>query len=126
MKSGFLLMKCGIDCVETKRIEKLLNSKSVNSVFSQQELKNIYNCAHSVERASGYFAVKEAVVKALGIGIFNGLELNQISVNYAENGAPILEKTDALKSEMAKQNLTQVEISITHTKTQATAICIMQ
>ena len=126
MKSGCLLMKIGIDCVEIKRIKKLMKHKSLEKVFSRQELENILTCKHSYQRASGYFAVKEAVLKALNIGLYNGLSLNKICVIYNSAGAPILEITPELNQIMQQQNLNQVEISITHTKKQAVAVCIMQ
>ena len=119
-------MKVGIDCVETKRIKKLLKRKNLEKIFSASELENIFNCSHPTERASGYYAVKEAVVKALGIGLFNGLELNQICVEYNCNGAPQLIKTAQLIQAMHENNLQLAQISITHTKKQAIAVCIMQ
>ena len=119
-------MKCGIDCVEIKRIKKLMKHKNLENVFSKQELENILTCKHSYERAGGYFAVKEAVLKAFNVGLYNGISLNEICVEYNIDGAPVLVLTPKLKEMMKQKNLTQVEISITHTKKQALAICIMQ
>lgn len=119
-------MKVGIDLVELKRIKKLLKKNNLQKIFSQTELENIQKSAHPIERAGGYFAVKEAVLKAFGLGLFNGLELNQICVEYLENGKPFIKQTPQIKTVMQNANVTQIEISISHTEKSAIAICIVE
>lgn len=118
-------MKVGIDIIELKRIKKLLKKNNLQKIFSQNEQENIKNCAHPVQRAGGYFAVKEAVLKAFGLGMFNGLELNQICVAYQESGKPYIEKTPQMLTTMHNLQVTQIEISISHTEKQAIAICTL-
>ncbi len=118
-------MKVGIDIVELKRIKKLLKKNNLQKVFSVTEIDNIQKSAHPVQRAGGYYAVKEAVLKAFGFGLFNGLELNQICVDYLQNGKPYIKQTQQIKTAMQTQNLTQIEISISHTEKIAIANCTL-
>ena len=119
-------MKVGIDSVEVKRIKKLLDKhNNLDKIYSNAELNNIYACNHSYLRASGYFAVKEAFLKALGIGINGEIKLNEISVAYTNLGAPQIEMSEQIKNMLNKYNFSSCEISITHTTEIATAVCIL-
>lgn len=119
-------MKIGIDSVEVKRIKKLFSSRTnLEKIYSKTELENIYKCANFYERASGYFAVKESFVKALGIGFNGEIALNDICVCYESNGAPKIELTEKIKNILLKYGFNNCEISITHTKDMASAICLL-
>ena len=120
-------MKIGIDSVEVERMEKLINErKNLEKIFSSHELNNIKNCSHSSQRASGYFAVKEAFSKALGTGFNGEFSLIDICVCYNKNGAPQIQQTDVVVGLLKKYGFSKCEISITHTKTVATAICVLE
>ena len=118
-------MKVGIDLVELKRIKKLLKKKKLQKVYSKTEIENINNCSHPVQRAGGYFAVKEAVLKAFEVGLYNGISLSEISITYSENGAPKLELNKKIKSLMQYSQVNEIEISISHTEKFAVAICTL-
>ena len=119
-------MKIGIDSVEVKRIKKLFSRhNNLEKIYSKTELENIFNCAHSFLMASGYFAVKEAFLKALGIGIFNEISLNQIIIEYNVDGSPTIKKTPQILDILEKYNFSDVQISITHTKKISTAVCLL-
>ena len=119
-------MKIGIDSVEVKRIKKILKTrKNLEKIYSKSELTNIFNCKHSFERASGYYAVKEAFLKALGTGFNGEIGLNEISVSYLKNNSPIIELTNKIKKLLEKYSFSGCEISITHTSKIATAVCLL-
>lgn len=119
-------MKIGIDSVEVKRIKKMFSRhKNLEKIYSKTELENIFNCAHSFLRASGYFAVKEAFLKALGIGINGEIALNKICVIYSNLGAPQIEMNIEIKDILLKYGYSNCEISITHTDKIASAICLL-
>ena len=119
-------MKIGIDNVEVKRIENIFNNHNdLDKIYSLSELENIKNCKHSYLRASGYFAVKEAFLKAINIGIYSEIPLNKICVCYNQNGAPQIEMNEEIKNIFKKYNFSNCEISITHTQEIATAICLL-
>ena len=55
-----MTIKCGIDIVKNKRLEKnLTNSSFLKKVFHASELKN-------KNKLAGIFCLKESVMKALG------------------------------------------------------------
>lgn len=118
-------MKVGIDIVEVKRIKRIFKHNNLEKIFNLGELEQINKSKKPYERASGYFAVKESVLKAFGLGLFNGLALNEIIVEYNEQGAPKINKTEKIENLLSKAGLTEIEISISHTKQLATAICML-
>ena len=119
-------MKIGIDSVENLRFEKIIKKQlNLEKIFSFEELENIKKRKNPFVQASGYFAVKEAFLKALGVGIFNSIALNEISVEYCENGSPRLKMTPKIKKILKSFDFENVEISITHTKKISTAVCLV-
>ena len=89
----------GTDIVSVGRIKKLLKNKnSTERLFSKEEVQkcdkliNIYNCY------AKRFAAKEAFSKALGTGISNVINFNEIIVKNEKNGKPFIK----LKGETMK------------------------
>lgn len=120
-------MKVGIDTVEIKRIEKLYKKEGhnfLNRVFTEKEKQILIeleksNSKQLYSKIAGKYAVKEAVYKAFGSGIsYNSIE----TLNY-DNGKPYVKIYDSNNIECEKYN---IEISITHDRTNAIAIAIIE
>lgn len=110
-------MRVGIDAVEIERIKKSLEIKGFKEkVFSAEELEYI----NKPESLAANFAAKEAFSKALGTGI-RGFWLDEISVLRDDMGAPYLKLNGRAKEAAKGFSFT---VSITHTRTDATAIVI--
>ncbi len=119
-------MKIGTDIVECKRINSLLkNHLNISNVFSDAEIDNIFKSKFPEQRASGYYAVKESVLKCFGIGILGGLKLNEICVEYEPSGKPHIKETANLKKFLEKNNCSNIEISISHEEKYATAVVVI-
>ncbi len=77
------MCKIGTDIVQISRIEKSIKRQSfLNRVYTENE--RAY--CKSPQNYAGLFAAKEALVKALGIGIDR--PLNSYEVLHRESGAP--------------------------------------
>ena len=118
-------MKVGIDTVEIKRIlYKKEGHNFLNRVFTEKEKQILIeleksNSKQLYSKIAGKYAVKEAVYKALGSGIsYNSIE----TLNY-DNGKPYVKIYDSNNIECEKYN---IEISITHDRTNAIAIAIIE
>lgn len=120
-------MRVGIDLVEVNRFVKMAEQKNtLGKVFSEYEIEHIGKAAHTLPRMAGLYAAKEAVVKALGIGLFGGLVLNEIEIRHDDNGRPYLNVTDKIKELFSKYGVSKADVSISHTDSLATAICILE
>ncbi len=114
-------MNIGIDSVEIARIEKSLEAAGfLEKVFSDEEIGFFKSKNMRAESIAANFAAKEAFSKSIGTGI-RGFSLNEISVLRDELGAPYL-KLSGKALEAAKG--LYFKMSITHTKTVATAIVL--
>lgn len=118
-------MVIGIDSIEIDSIENSIkSSRFVERVYGELELSELELCGESQksQRFAALFAAKEAFSKALGTGI-RGFSLNEVEVLHEENGKPYLYLSGNAK-ELAQKTGYNFEISITHTKSVATAIVI--
>ncbi|MFC0180264.1 holo-ACP synthase [Thorsellia kenyensis] len=118
-------MKTGIDLIEIERIKIALNrsgKKLEKMIFTQDELLNIGDVFENIERAAGYWATKEAAVKALGTGFNLGITFQNIEILYSQLGAPYLKLNGKFEEQMLKAGLKASNVSISHTKNYAVAI----
>ncbi|WP_297573944.1 holo-ACP synthase [uncultured Campylobacter sp.] len=103
-------MRVGIDIVKIERIAKIYEKygdKFKTKFLSKKEIKEI----KSVDSLAGYFAVKEATSKALGVGI--GASFGFLDVKIVKNtlNAPKLKFKKAIKK---KFKIKKSTISISH------------
>ena len=120
-------MKVGVDIVETNRFEKMQEiEQSLSKVYTEYEIKHIGKAAKTLPRMAGLYAAKEAVVKALGIGLFGGLVLNEIEIRHDDNGRPYLNLTDKVKAIFKEHGVSKADVSISHTDSYAVAICVLE
>lgn len=116
-------MKTGIDICEVKRFLGK-NDKSLAGIFTENEIKYAKSFLSSAEHFAGFFCVKEAVMKAIGVGIdkINPLE---IEVLHTEEKKPFVILTGKAKKHFDNLPEKNIEISISHTKEIATAIAVL-
>ena len=112
-------MKVGIDVLEINRIKT--SKEFLNKILTENEIEYIEKFENKKEHVAGFFCVKEAVFKALNLKVFSP---KLIEVNHDENNKPFV----VLQGEYLthfKNNYKEIEISISHSKTIAQAICII-
>lgn len=122
-------MKVGNDIVEVKRfLELVSNKRFLDRVFTEKEQEHI-NMAKErqkkAERMAGKFAAKEAMAKALGLGISGGVEWNKIEILPNEQGAPKVTFFEPTKKIFEELKEKEIEVSISNTESFATAVCII-
>ncbi len=117
-------MYIGTDIVKISRLERLIQNKIPDRVFTESETEYISSKKNALQTAAGIFAVKEAVLKCLGTGL--GLPLCNICVEHAESGKPFAVLTDKAKAYANALGVTNIDISISHDGEYATAYAIME
>lgn len=75
----------GIDLIRAERLQKPTES-FLKRVFSESEVALYRRSGDSSEILAGLFAAKEAFLKALGVGVFNGVKLNEVELSCDEDG----------------------------------------
>ena len=83
------ILGIGVDIIDNKRIKEAIKSnKFKRRIYSNNELKLSEKTKNKVAFFSKRFAAKEAFSKALGTGISNGINLNEIIVKNNISGKP--------------------------------------
>ena len=106
----------GIDLLKIERIEKIFNRFSrrfLEKIFSKNELNQIQEIKiNKTDKIASKFSVKEAVAKALGTGISEGISLKDIEVLNLQNGKPtiILHR----KAKNVLKDIISFDVSISH------------
>ena len=112
----------GIDLIKTSRMNRLMErfgEKALQKFLSTQEIQLVKN----YKTASGFWAVKEAVSKALGVGIGSECSFHDITIFKTSKGAPKIE----LASHIVKKfNIVDTSISITHDGEYAIAVVAIE
>jgi len=112
----------GIDLIKTSRMNRLMErfgDKALQKFLSSKEIQLVKN----YKTASGFWAVKEAVSKALGVGIGSECAFHDISITKSKKGAPQVELAEHI---MQKYNIQDTSVSITHDGEYAIAVVAIQ
>lgn len=124
--SGLLV---GIDLAEVARVTETLDrwgERFLERVFLPGEvLRGRRHPRAFAEHVAGRFAAKEAAMKALGTG-WRGVAFREILVSRHASGKPLLEFRGRALERAKALRVTSAELSITHTKTMAAAVVVLQ
>jgi holo-[acyl-carrier protein] synthase len=117
----------GIDIVEVAGIAELLASSDSGfgaKCFTEGERHAAGEGPHQVERLTGRFAAKEAVLKALETGWTQGIAWTDVEVETLPSGAPAVRLHGRAATVAAERGITGWFLSISHTSEYATASAI--
>lgn len=119
----------GVDLVEIVRFEfiiKKLKCRFAKKLLSDREWEEYQTKSKPVIFLAKRFAVKEATVKALGIGIRNGIFLNQIEVFNNNLGKPGLNLLGKAKFISDKLGIQYIHVSLSDEKKYVFAAVIIE
>lgn len=126
-----MIIGSGVDIIEIQRIQKLVGRKPIpTKIYSQSEIQDIQDqeLGHKrvVARLAGLFTAKEAVMKALGKGWFQGSHWTEIVVSHTPSGGPVIQLQGKTKELADSLGVKKIFISISHTDTHAIAFAIAE
>jgi holo-[acyl-carrier protein] synthase len=115
----------GLDAVELERFRQTLarTPAIVDRLFTAAEREYGEKAKDPAPRLAARFAAKEAVMKALGVGI-EAFPFTDVEVVRAESGAPSLVLTGKAAALADERGVTTWHLSLTHTEETAMAIAI--
>ena len=119
------ILGIGTDIVCVDRIKNSLkNKKFIKRVFNKKEIFKCKNIKTKTSCFAKRFAAKEAFSKALGTGISNGINFNEIVVLNKKSGKPyinLIGKTKKILSKKIKGKKTKILLSLSDEKKFAVA-----
>lgn len=122
----------GIDIVKILRIneamknerfcDKILTEVEKKYAFSKSKIVTKYGFDSVAMTVAGLFACKEAILKALGVGMTSGYGFKDIEIDHDKKGAPIVKLEEKLYGVLKEKNKSSIYVSIAHDGEYATAI----
>ena len=115
----------GTDIVSVDRIKNSLkNKKFIRRIFNEKEILKCKKNNNSINCYAKRFAAKEAFSKALGTGISNGINFNEIVVLNKKSGKPyisIIGQTKKIFKKKFKRKKSKISLSLSDEKKYAVA-----
>ncbi|SRR5260221_13135244 len=118
----------GIDMVDVDRIAVKISKEAGfrELVFSPGEIGYCETKKNKFEHYAARFAAKEAFFKALGTGWPEGTAFNEVEITCNESGRPDLHLLGNTREELAPLKIIKILVSLSHIKTMASAIVIIE
>jgi holo-[acyl-carrier protein] synthase len=114
----------GIDLVEINRVQRLLDGhkKYWDEIFTSREVDYcLKKKKNPFQHFAVRFAAKEAMLKALGIGLLSGFKLKDIEVVNDISGRPKINLYGKVKKLAEENGVRDISISLSHSSQYAIA-----
>ena len=118
----------GVDIVDISRIQALLDRYGVRfleRVYTEAEVEYAMSGPNKAERLAGRFAVKEAVLKAIGTGKSQGILWRDVETLRGRLGKPMVHLHGQAVKWVKLRGYGAVHVSITHDGGKAVAFVIL-
>ena len=124
-----MIVGIGIDIVDIARIQALLDrhgERFLRRVYTEGETSYAMRGANRAERLAGRFAVKEALMKALGTGKSQGILWRDVETVRGRSGKPEVRLHGQAMRWMTLRGGVAVHVSIAHDGGKAVAFVILE
>ena len=115
----------GTDIVSIERIQNSLKNKNfLKRIFNKKEILKCKKIKNSTNCFAKRFAAKEAFSKALGTGISNGINFNEIIILNKKSGKPyinVIGQTKKILNKKFKRKKSKISLSLSDEKKYAVA-----
>jgi holo-[acyl-carrier protein] synthase len=115
----------GLDLVDIDRFGAALlrRSSMAERLFTPEERDLVVDMVNPTPTLAGRFAVKEATMKALGVGM-GAIDWADVTTLRLEGGAPSLSVTGRAARLADERGISSWQVSISHTDTMAAAVVL--
>jgi holo-[acyl-carrier protein] synthase len=123
--TGGSVLGIGVDVVDLARFAKVLERtpQMRERMFRPEELDDLGATQHPVRSLAARFAAREAVMKALGVGL-GGFDFHDVWVRRADSGAPSLQISGRAATLAAARGVRQWHCSLSHSDLVAVAFVV--
>jgi holo-[acyl-carrier protein] synthase len=109
-----------------KRLREKFGDDALKKAFTDTEIEKCLSSRKPDQMLAGRFAAKEAVMKALGSGLFQEVHFKQIEVSGGGMEAPEAVLSNHAKEIADSLGVRKIFISITHEKDYAAAVAVLE
>ncbi|MBL7065887.1 MAG: holo-ACP synthase [Anaerolineae bacterium] len=122
------MLTTGVDLIEIARVERILacyGDRFLERVFTPAE---VLYCRARLPELAARFAAKEAVAKALGVGVRmiarDGVRWRDVEVTGDARGKPLVRLHGRAAERAGELGLTEWAVSLSHTREYAIAFVV--
>jgi holo-[acyl-carrier protein] synthase len=119
-----MIIGIGTDLAEVERYRfgEAQLARFAEKVYTEEEMRYAMRKRNWPERLAGFFAAKEAARKAFG----HAIPWRRVGVSHERSGKPILVFLEPYAHLPSSRGVTRIHLTITHTATMASAVCILE
>jgi len=123
-----MIFGIGTDLIEVERVAEKMEKRAgfKELVFSPDEIIYCETKTFKYEHYAARFAAKEAFLKAIGTGWRKGTAFNEIEIYHDEEGKPEFRFHGITAKTVADLKLGKIFVSLSHLKTMACAMVIIE
>lgn len=124
-----MIVSIGTDIVDVNRMQanlEKLGQRFAEKVLSPNEYEEFLTTNKPAHFIAKRFAVKEALLKALGTGFRNGVGFNDIEVVHDEYGKPGLKCYHAVQTLLEKLEVSRAHLTIADERDYAVAFVVLE
>jgi holo-[acyl-carrier protein] synthase len=121
-----VIVGAGIDIVDLSDFRRRLDEALIREIFLPAEIAYAESMADPLERYAARFAAKEAVFKALGAGLAQGLRWKDVEVLREDSGRALLRLSGRAEERARELGVREMHLSITHAQREAMAVVILE
>lgn len=124
-----MIVGVGTDIVDVNRIEKVYQKQTTafaERLLSENELLEFEHQLHPERFLSKRWALKEAVSKALGTGIAQGVRFKDMTIAHKESGQPFLVLLGSTLDKANELGITDWAISVSDEKHHTVAFVVAE
>ena len=117
-----------MDLVDIERLAAAVRRSEgfVEMVFTEEERRYAAGRPGSAKHLAACFAAKEAFLKALGIGLWNGVPLLQVEVVHETSGRPRLRLGPLARKALRREGCRSALLGLSHERNAAVAVVLVQ
>lgn len=120
-----MVLATGIDVVEVRRIRRAIErwgDRFLRRVFTTEEVRYCLRKRRPEMSFAARFAAKEAILKALGLGLRAGVRWTDVEIVNLKSGEPVVNPGRPMLDLMGGK---KVLISLSHTRELAAAVALL-
>lgn len=124
-----MVVGLGTDLMEIERVQASIDrfgERFLERIFTAGEIAFCLRKKHAAESFAARFAAKEAAAKALGTGISRGVSWKEFEVRRQTGERPRLYLSGRAAALAAALGVQDIQLSLTHSRTVAMAVVVMQ
>jgi holo-[acyl-carrier protein] synthase len=124
-----MIIGVGIDNIQNERMKEILikwSDRVEDRVFNENELEYSKSKGETHLHLAARFAAKEALFKALGKGLSEGMTWTDVKVFNDESGKPFIELKRRAKEIADEMGVKTIHVSLSHTDVCSMAVVILE